>query len=61
MQGLVDLKSVNFRNFCMSNLEFSQLNYALSFLELLMLREGYISLGVFMSKDDLMISCVSIN
>ena len=61
--GLVDLRSVNFRNFCMSKLEFSQLNDAFSLLELLMLREGYMSLSGFLSKDyiNLMISCLSIN
>ena len=63
VQGSVDLRTVNFRNFCTSNLEFSQLNDAFSLLELLMLREGFISPGGFVSKDDinLMISCVSIN
>jgi len=63
VHGLVDLKSVNFRNFCMNKLEFSQLNDAFSLLELLMLREGYMSLSSFLSKDDInsMISFVSIN
>ena len=63
VQGLVDLKSDNFRNFCTSKLEFSQLNDAFSLLELLMLREGYMSFSGFMSKDDinLMISVVSVN
>ena len=63
VQGLVDLKSDNFRNFCTNKLEFSQLNDAFSLLELLMLREGYLSFSAFMSKDDinLMISFVSVN
>ena len=61
--GLVDLGTANFRNFCTSKLEFSQLNDAFSVLELLMLREGFMSVGGFMSKDDIifMISCVSVN
>jgi len=61
--GLVDLKNVNFRNFCLSKLEFNQLNDAFSLLELLMLREGYLLLSDFMSIDDikLMILCVSTN
>ena len=61
--GLVDLKNVNFRNFCLSKLEFNQLNDAFSLLELLMLREGYLLLSDFMSMDDikLMILCVSTN
>ena len=63
MLGLVDLGTANFRNFCTGKLEFGQLNDASSVLELLMLREGYMSAGAFMSKDDInfVISCVSIN
>jgi hypothetical protein len=63
VQGLVYLKSDNFRNVCTNKSEFSQLNDAFSLLELLMLREGYVSLSGFMSNDDtnLMISFVSVN
>ena len=61
--GSVDLRTNNFRNFCLRKLEFSQLNDAFPLLELLMLREGHMSLNGFMSRNDinLLISFVSVN
>ena len=63
VRGSVDFRTDNFRNFCLRKLEFSQLNDAFSLLELLMLREGHMSLNGFMSVNDinLLISCVSVN
>jgi len=63
VRGSVDLRTDNFRNFCLRKMEFSQLNDAFSLLELLMLREGHMSLNGFMSVNDinLLISCVSVN